>query len=79
MRNPHKHEEVQRQQGKTENIYYPYTFLAVQWLRVCLPMQGTRIQSQVQEDSMCLGTTKLQLLKHKRSHHSKKPEYLKEK
>ena len=30
-----------------------------QWLRICLPMQGTRVRSLVQEDPTCLGTTKL--------------------
>ena len=33
-------------------------FLVVQWLRICLPMQGTSVQSLVQEDSTCLGATK---------------------
>ena len=27
------------------------TFLVIQWLRICLPMQGTQVQSLVQEDS----------------------------
>ena len=27
----------------------------VQWLRVCLPVQGTQIPSLVQEDSTCQG------------------------
>ena len=30
----------------------------VQRLRVCLPMQGTWVQSLVQEDSTCRGATK---------------------
>ena len=30
----------------------------MQWIRTCLPMQGTRVQSLVQEDSTCLGATK---------------------
>ena len=34
------------------------TSLVVQWLRICLPMQGTRVQSLVWEDSTCCGTTK---------------------
>ena len=33
-------------------------FLVVQWLRICLPMQGTSVQSLVREDSTCLGATK---------------------
>ena len=34
------------------------TSLVAQWLRVCLPMQGTRVQSLVQEDPTCCGATK---------------------
>ena len=32
--------------------------LAVQWWRVCLPMQETRVQSQVWEDDTCCGASK---------------------
>ena len=32
--------------------------LVVQWLRICLSMQGTRVQSLVQEHPTCLGATK---------------------
>ena len=32
--------------------------LAVQWLRIRLPMQGTRVQALVQEDPTCRGATK---------------------
>ena len=34
------------------------TCLVVQWLRICLPMQGTRVWSLVQEDSACHRATK---------------------
>ena len=34
------------------------TFLVVQWLRIHLPMQGTRVRSMVQEDPTCHRTTK---------------------
>ena len=34
------------------------TSLVAQWLRIRLPMQGTRVQSLVQEDPTCRGTTK---------------------
>ena len=34
------------------------TSLVAQWLRICLPMQGTRVQSLVQEDPTCRGATK---------------------
>ena len=32
--------------------------LVVQWLRICLPAQGTQVQSLVREVSTCLGATK---------------------
>ena len=32
--------------------------LVAQWLRVCLPMQGTRVQALVWEDPTCHGATK---------------------
>ena len=32
--------------------------LVVQWLRICLPMQGTRVQVLVWEDPTCSGATK---------------------
>ena len=32
--------------------------LAVQWLRICLPMQGTRVQALVWKDPTCRGATK---------------------
>ena len=34
------------------------TSLVVQWLRICLPMQGTRVQSLVREDPTCRRATK---------------------
>ena len=52
------------------------TSLVVQWLRIHLPMQGTWVQSLVQEDSLCHGTAKpvnhncwALLLRNKRNHH----------
>ena len=33
--------------------------LVVQWLRIRLPMQGTRVQALVREDPTCRGATKL--------------------
>ena len=33
------------------HIYTYRTSLVVQWISVCLPRQGTRVQSLVQEDS----------------------------
>ena len=59
------------------------TSSVVQWLRINLPMQGSRVPSLVWEDPTCYGTTKpMQLLKlahlepefcNRRSHHSEKP------
>ena len=60
--------------------------LVVQWLRICLPMQGSRVQSLVQKDPTCLGaaepvshnygTWALEpVLCNKRRHHSEKPEH----
>ena len=34
------------------------TSLVAQWLRICLPMQGTQVQPLVQEDPTCHGETK---------------------
>ena len=41
----------------SSNIHWQ-TSLVVQWLRISLLMQGTRVQSLAQEDSTCLGATK---------------------
>ena len=35
-----------------------WTTLAVQWLRIHLPTQGTWVRSLVREDSTCLGASK---------------------
>ena len=32
---------------------FPGVFLVAQWLRICLPMQGTRVQALVWEDPTC--------------------------
>ena len=34
------------------------TSLVAQWLRICLPMQGTRVRALVWEDPACCGATK---------------------
>ena len=36
--------------------------MVVRWLKICLPMPGTQVQSLVWEDSMCLGAAKLRHL-----------------
>ena len=33
------------------------TSLVVQWLKICLTMQGTRVRSLVREDPTCCGAT----------------------
>ena len=40
------------------NCIFRGTSLVVQWLRVCLPMQGTQAQSLVPEDPTCQETNK---------------------
>ena len=32
--------------------------LVAQWLRICLPMQGTRVRALVWEDPTCQGATR---------------------
>ena len=32
--------------------------LVAQWLRICLPMQGTRVQALIREDPTCHGAAK---------------------
>ena len=36
----------------------PGTSLVAQWLRIRLPMQGTRVRALVREDPTCCGATK---------------------
>ena len=38
--------------------HFPQTSLGIQWIRICLPTQGTWVRSQVPEDSACHGATK---------------------
>ena len=40
------------------NNYHSWASLVAQWLRICLPMQGTRVRALVWEDPTCLGATK---------------------
>ena len=53
-------EVVQEEQPpKKKNIYiYIWASLVAQWLRICLPMQGTRVQALVWEDPTCRGATR---------------------
>ena len=43
---------------KLQLINYEGASLVAQWLRICLPMQGTRVQALVREDSTCCGATR---------------------
>ncbi|KAJ8783601.1 hypothetical protein J1605_008644 [Eschrichtius robustus] len=36
----------------------PWASLVAQWLRICLPMQGTRVRALVREDPTCRGATR---------------------
>ena len=36
----------------------PGASLVAQWLRICLPMQGTRVRALVWEDPTCRGATR---------------------
>ena len=58
--------------------------LVVQWLRICLALQGTWVQSLVWEDSTCHKATKpvqpqvrkpmcLEPMHHKKSHRNRSP------
>ena len=53
------------------------TSQVVRWVRISLPMQGTRVQSLAWEDPTCRGATKPVCLEHvlcnKRNHHNEKP------
>ena len=40
-----------------KKLYHRASLMA-QWLRICLPMQGTQVRALVQEDPMCHGATK---------------------
>ena len=67
-----KHNLPRLKQEEIENMNRPITsteietviknlptgLLVAHWLRICLPMQGTRVRSLVQEDPACRGATK---------------------
>ena len=42
-----------------KKVFMRQTSLVVQWLRICLPIQGTQTWSPVQEDPTCFRATKL--------------------
>ena len=37
---------------------HTWASLVAQWLRICLPMQGTRVRALVWEDPTCHGATR---------------------
>ena len=43
--------------GRKPNQKQPWASLVAQWLRICLPMQGTRVRALVWEDPTCCGAT----------------------
>ena len=43
--------------GAVVKIGLPGASLVAQWLRICLPMQGTRVRALVWEDPTCHGAT----------------------
>ena len=54
-----KHNLLKLNQEEKENKNRPIrASLVVQWLRICLPMQGTRVQALVWEDPTCCGATR---------------------
>ncbi|KAJ8790001.1 hypothetical protein J1605_004753 [Eschrichtius robustus] len=54
--------------------HHHWASLVAQWLRIRLPMQGTRVQSLIREDPTCRRATKPQpVLRNKRSHRNEKP------
>ena len=50
--------ESDQDQKKKEAEEKEGDLLVVQWLRICLPMQGTRVRSLVWEDPTCRRATK---------------------
>ena len=43
--------------GKDKKTSRTGASLVVQWLRICLPMQGTQVRALVWEDPTCRGAT----------------------
>ena len=44
-------------QNMLAKMHIPRASLVAQWLRICLPMQGTRVRALVWEDPTCRGAT----------------------
>ncbi|KAJ8781824.1 hypothetical protein J1605_010808 [Eschrichtius robustus] len=58
MRSPTPHLQIELVQVLSSKPQLRGTSLVVQWLRIHLPMQGTRVRALVQEDPTCRGATK---------------------
>ena len=54
----HRNYKVWLRKGKKKQRNQSGTSLVAQWLRICLPMQGTRVWALVREDPTCRGATK---------------------
>ena len=50
--------ETYLKEYSTDLIKVPWASLVAQWLRICLPMQGTRVRALVWEDPTCRGATR---------------------
>ena len=54
----HQAEKLLQRKGSHQQNEKAGTFLVAQWLRICLPVQGTRVRALVREDPICHGATK---------------------
>ena len=50
--------DVRERQGNKDSDKRCGASLVAQWLRICLPMQGTRVRALVWEDPICRGVTR---------------------
>ena len=50
--------KVQNKGHNSIEMNSPGTSLVAQWLRICLPMQETRVRALVREDTICHRATK---------------------
>ena len=57
MKLPQVHFYSSGASGVNKQKETPWASLVVQWLRICLPMQGTRVRALVWEDPTCRGAT----------------------
>ena len=55
---------IKQEQQKTQSVFRwelkedSWASLVAQWLRICLPMQGTRVRALVWEDPTCCRATR---------------------